>query len=112
MLTSTYTLIHAFQSVRTNRLACMDHGVHANKKIYGQPIPPEFNLNNVKVPTAIHYSDGDLTTKTEDLERLYKKLPNKMGLISVSCDQVTHAELMYSIKGRKCCYNNVLKHLA
>ena len=58
--TSTRTVIHFAQEVRSGKFAKYDHGTAtANLKAYGQATPPEYDLAKVEIPVTLMWSEND-----------------------------------------------------
>jgi len=58
--TSVQNMVHFAQMVRDDQFQMYDYGsASANQQHYGQPTPPNYNLGNVQVPTAL-FSGGQV----------------------------------------------------
>ena len=59
-------------------------------KMYRNRYPPEYHLENVKVPTYVYYSRGDAISNYMDVRRLIKKLGNVKNTHFIDDDQWNH----------------------
>lgn len=72
----SFQLIHFGQSVKTGYFRKFDHGFMKNKIVYKQFTPPDYKLENARVPTALYYSQNDWMASIEDVLILRDRLPN------------------------------------
>lgn len=56
-----------------------DYGRSKNFYYYGRSTPPVYNTSNIKIPVYLHYGDMDLFNELEDVEVVFKLLPNIVG---------------------------------
>uniref|UniRef100_A0A0N5ALW2 Abhydro_lipase domain-containing protein n=1 Tax=Syphacia muris TaxID=451379 RepID=A0A0N5ALW2_9BILA len=77
--TSTRNMMHFAQMVHSGRLAPYDYYIPLiNKKHYGKPIPPLYNVSGITVPMNLYYSHADWISTDKDVEEyLLKNLPKK-----------------------------------
>ncbi|KAL5293182.1 hypothetical protein ACFFRR_011760 [Megaselia abdita] len=69
--------VHYAQLFVSNRFAQYDWGSeYRNYLKYGQPIPPDYRLENIVSPVNIFYSDDDAVVSPKDVRRLMARLPN------------------------------------
>jgi hypothetical protein len=57
--TSLKLFCHGMQNWYSGNLHHFNYGRAENFKRYGTPMPPEYLVENVKIPVAIFYSNGD-----------------------------------------------------
>ena len=63
--TSLKLMIHWFQQMEVNEFRNFDYGSNLNLQMYNNTIPPRYDLEQIKVPVAVFYSDNDLLTVTQ-----------------------------------------------
>lgn len=57
--TSTNTVIHYAQGIKSKKFAHWDYGKKGNIAAYGQEQPPEFSVKAITVPVASYWSQND-----------------------------------------------------
>ncbi|XP_034949217.1 lipase 3-like isoform X2 [Chelonus insularis] len=68
-----------------------------NMEIYGQLEPPEYKLNNTKVPVAIFHGANDLLADSNDVAKLANELPNLKLNYKVPMEFFNHIDFMFAI---------------
>merc|ERR1719159_2213849 len=68
--TSFKNMLHFAQGAKHNSFRRFDYGSLKNMQVYGQRIPPNYNLSAYRVPTALFVADGDLLADPGDVEAL------------------------------------------
>ena len=53
--TSTKTVIHYIQEIKSKKFLHYDYGKDGNLEHYGQEVPPEFDIKAVKTPIASYW---------------------------------------------------------
>ena len=53
--TSTKTVIHYIQEIKSKKFVQYDYGKDGNLEHYGQEVPPEFDIKAVKTPIASYW---------------------------------------------------------
>lgn len=87
---ATDQLLHYGQEVNSGHFRQFDHGRIGNLLHYKRITPPDYNLNNVKVPVAVYYSTDDWLAVKKDTERLLKLLPNVINNYIVPHKKFNH----------------------
>lgn len=82
-----------------------------NMMKYGSPSPPEYNLENVKVPVNLIYSDDDAVVSPTDVKRLLKRLPNVKSVKYIQNEGWQHFDFLWSLHVKKFINDEVLKIL-
>lgn len=100
-------LIHFAQEVGSGDFRQYDYGFFGNLKHYQRISPPNYNLNNVKVPVAIYYSENDWLVTVADVDRLIQTLPNVMHTYLVPHSQFNHIDFVWGINATILLYDNV-----
>ena len=89
--TSIYTVLHYAQNIANKVFTAYDWGdSKENRKRYGVPHPPSYQLSGIKTETALFWSSSDSLSSKEDMERLVKELPNV-----VACRKMALGHLDY-----------------
>nr|CAD7447970.1 unnamed protein product [Timema bartmani] len=109
--TSTRTLVHYAQLIRSGRFEPYDFGPRMNMKCYNQSTPPEYDLTNIAVPIALHYSDNDWLAGHLDVKNLSVRLQQKIGMFRVSLPSFNHVDFMWAKDAPKLVYSKILKAL-
>jgi pimeloyl-ACP methyl ester carboxylesterase len=108
--TSMRSLWHYSQLIQTNTFRQYDYGWNGNIEHYNQPTPPEYNIGDMKVPTAIFTGDLDwLATPVDVDQHLRRGLPN---LLSYQFDtNWNHMDYMWAWNAPELIYEKVFKIL-
>ena len=89
--TSIYTVLHYAQNIANKVFTAYDWGdSNENRKRYGVPHPPSYQLSGIRTETALFWSSSDSLSSKEDMERLVKELPNV-----VACRKMALGHLDY-----------------
>nr|CAD7402546.1 unnamed protein product [Timema cristinae] len=115
------------QSGTERRFEPYDFGPRMNVKCYNQSTPPEYDLTNITVPIALHYSDNDWLADrlvaviivdnrldslcTQDVKNLSVRLQQKIGMFRVSLPSFNHVDFMWAKDAPKLVYSKILKAL-
>ncbi|CAB3373679.1 Hypothetical predicted protein [Cloeon dipterum] len=68
---STQTVLHFLQEVNSGKFRQYDEGTAAgNRRKYGTPEPPEYDLSKIEVPVYMHYGLNDYLAAEEDVMEL------------------------------------------
>jgi lysosomal acid lipase/cholesteryl ester hydrolase len=78
-----------------------------NRKIYNSSTPPDYNLNNVKVPTYIYSGGSDMIVSEIDVENLRELLPNVKTHRSIR--NFNHCDFNYGKNTRSILFNDIVK---
>ncbi|XP_030610655.1 lysosomal acid lipase/cholesteryl ester hydrolase-like [Archocentrus centrarchus] len=74
--TSVQNMIHWAQAVHTGKLMAFDFGTAENMKHYNQSTPPEYHVQDMKVPTALFSGGHDTLADPKDVAVLLTQIPN------------------------------------
>ncbi len=75
---------------------------------YGVPIPPSYDLSNVKVPVALFAGDKDDLACVEDVQVLADRLPNVSLFQVVEFEGFTHLDFAIAIDADKLIYSTIV----
>ncbi|XP_076237414.1 lipase 3 [Calliopsis andreniformis] len=73
---STRQFVHYAQGINSGKFRQYDHGFIQNLKQYGSIKPPNYPIENIKIPIYLHYSENDAFVHPDDVRKLHRKLPN------------------------------------
>ncbi|CAJ1081319.1 gastric triacylglycerol lipase isoform X2 [Xyrichtys novacula] len=74
--TSVQNMIHWSQAVHGGRLMAFDFGAAGNMKHYNQTTPPEYRVQDMKVPTALFSGGQDTLADPKDVAILLTQVSN------------------------------------
>ncbi|XP_023713659.1 lipase 3-like isoform X3 [Cryptotermes secundus] len=100
--------IHYGQQMRSGRFRQYDHGTALNLKHYGTPEPPDYNLAAITAPVSLHIGDGDPLIPYEDVTKLYRALPNAVGLFRVPLSTFGHFDFLWGLDANNLLYDFVI----
>lgn len=100
--------IHYGQLMRSGRFRQYDHGTALNLKHYGTPEPPDYNLAAITAPISLHVGDGDSLIPYEDVTKLYRALPNAVGLFRVPLSTFCHFDFLWGLDVNNLLYDFVI----
>lgn len=70
--------------------------VRMNKKMYGRPTPPPYDLSKITAPINIYYSKDDETATAENAVKLFPQLQNLKSTFLVPIEDFAHVDFTYS----------------
>lgn len=108
---ATKQLIHYGQEVKSGRFRHFDYGYFGNWNRYGRLTPPDYDLNNVRMPVAVYYAQSDWLASMKDVERLIDTLPNVVETYLVPHKSFNHIDFMWGIDAPTLVYNELVKKL-
>lgn len=81
---SLQSIIHFIQIMDIKKFIQYDYKLEANMRIYGNPLPPEYNLKKVnKIPIALFGGKDDKLASVEDVEWLREQLDTNVIFYSI-----------------------------
>lgn len=135
--TSTHTIIHFLQLMKSGKFRQFDFGKRRNLKMYGSVQPPDYDLAKVTAKVALFYGPNDwladpsvsLPHKVDQIQyftyvsklrhcallqdvlELAAKLPNNALTYRVKSVTFNHLDFLYAIDINKLLYNDLLQYL-
>ena len=85
-----------------------DYGPTKNLKIYGSTQPPKYDLEKVKTPITIFYSENDFLTDPTDITKLTDRLPNVTEIRKIEYLKFNHVDFLWGRDAKILLYNAVL----
>ncbi|KOX68109.1 Lipase 3 [Melipona quadrifasciata] len=79
-----------------------------NKKSENSTQPPKYDLEKVKTPITIFYSENDFLTDPTDITKLTDKLPNVTEIRKIEYLKFNHVDYLWGRDARMLLYNAVL----
>ncbi|EFN89852.1 lipase 3 [Harpegnathos saltator] len=109
--TSTKTIVHLAQEVKSGKFRPYDYGPKRNQLLYNATEPPDYDFTNVTVPIALFYSDNDWFVSHPDMRRLYRKLNNVIDVYRVPFEKFNHLDFLWGIDAPKLVYKRLLQDI-
>ncbi|XP_052028513.1 tear acid lipase-like protein [Apodemus sylvaticus] len=98
--TSVQILIHYGQAIRSGVFKAYDWGSQSlNMQHYNQTTPPVYNVEDMKVPTALFTGLKDFLSNPEDVANLVPKIPNLIYHKILS--KFSHLDFIAGLNARK-----------
>jgi len=82
--TSTRTMIHMGQMVKSGKFDAYDYGRRENKKHYGQSKPPEYDVSAMETPVFMFSGGQDWLADPKDVANLLPKIKNLFDSVYLS----------------------------
>ncbi|EFN70010.1 Lipase 3 [Camponotus floridanus] len=101
-------IVHYGQLIISGCFRKYDYGAKENLKIYGSTQPPKYNLERIKVPVAIFYSDNDFLTHYTDVQKLVNRLPNVVEVKKIPYEKFNHIDYLWGRDARTLLYNRII----
>ncbi|GAB0092451.1 Lipase [Sergentomyia squamirostris] len=105
---ATRQLVHYGQLYNSGRFRQFDHGRIGNMAEYGSFSPPDYPLDRITAPIALHFSDNDWLAAVVDVQTLRSRLRNVIGAFRVPLASFNHLDFQWAIDIRPLCYNRVI----
>ncbi len=96
----------------TNKFQMFDYGKKGNIEKYGQPVPPEYDLNKFKsltFPMYIFGSERDAVVRAKDVRELHKYLPDTTPLTILP--DYNHLDYIWAEDANQLIYSRVMNFL-
>ncbi|XP_043791676.1 lipase 3-like [Apis laboriosa] len=105
---SAKQIIHYSQSILSGSFRKFNYGATENLKIYGSTQPPKYDLEKVKTPIVIFYSENDFLTDPTDVKKLIDRLPNIIEIKKIEYAKFNHIDYLWGRDARTLLYDTVL----
>lgn len=79
--------------------------------MYGSTQPPKYDLEKIKVPIIIFYSENDFLTDPADVKKLIDRLSNVRETRKIEYSKFNHIDYLWGRDAKTLLYNAVLKVL-
>lgn len=107
--TSVKNMVHFGQLINNNRFCMFSYGRNENSRVYGTGRPPCYELENVRVPVAIFWGDGDWMSTTKDLDNLKDRLSNVVYDHRVDFPNFNHIDFIFASGAKTLLYDKVIQ---
>ncbi|XP_061716859.1 lipase 1-like [Cydia pomonella] len=104
-------LIHYNQLGLRKRFGLFDYGAASNLKRYRQTEPPDYNLTQFSMKTALFAGNNDLICDVKDVEYLRTVLPNVVEYHLMDSKRWNHYDFVWGNDMQKTLYPYILKLL-
>lgn len=108
---ATKQIIHYGQEVNSGRFAKFDYGIEENRRRYGNDLPPDYDLSNIRVPIYIFYSLGDLVADTRDVFLLKNQLRNVKDVKLIDDPDWSHGDYIFGKSAKRNVYDQIINIL-
>lgn len=88
------------------RFCQYDYGRSGNLIQYGTKKPPDYNLDNIKVPVYIYYSESDSMINATDVLHLYRNLRNATKIL---VPEFNHVDFVFAIDAPRLVFTHTIK---
>ncbi|XP_055677817.1 lipase 3-like [Lutzomyia longipalpis] len=106
---SAKQLVHFGQLFNSRHFRQYDYGLIKNLQVYGSIKPPDYPLENIEAPIALHYSDNDWLASVKDVQHLQSRLKNSLiGAFRVPLPKFNHLDFLWAIDVRTVLYDRVI----
>ncbi|PIC27809.1 hypothetical protein B9Z55_019949 [Caenorhabditis nigoni] len=107
--TSSRNMLHFAQMVKTKRMSRFDFGKDLNSKIYGAPLPPEYDIRRINSSVYLFYSDFDWLANPKDVEGfLIPMLPTRSLKKATKLRDFNHNDFLWGMRARKEIYEKII----
>ncbi|XP_073345327.1 gastric triacylglycerol lipase [Pagrus major] len=107
--TSVQNMLHWAQAVRRGKLMAFDFGAAGNMKHYNQTTPPQYNIQDVKVPTALFSGGQDTLADPKDVAVLLTQVTNLV--FHQHIDHWDHLDFIWGLDAPEVMFPSILKLL-
>ncbi|XP_070383655.1 lipase lipl-5-like isoform X5 [Dermacentor albipictus] len=110
--TSTKNIVHFAQLVASARPQKFDYGPRRNMLIYGQRVPAEYRLGNVRTDVGIFWSRGDHVITPPNVQELIRELGPHVAMDHFIDDPYyTHAHFLVALNNPDVLFGRLLAFL-
>ncbi|KAL7857141.1 hypothetical protein SRHO_G00160400 [Serrasalmus rhombeus] len=105
--TSVQNMVHWSQAVKSGKLMAYDYGKAGNIVHYNQTTPPQYNVKDMKVPTALWSGGQDTLADPQDVAVLLTQLPNLVYHHHIK--HWEHLDFIWGLDAPQEMYNKMIK---
>ncbi|KAF5293144.1 hypothetical protein FQA39_LY13754 [Lamprigera yunnana] len=105
--TSSRSLLHYMQLAKAKKFQHYDFGEAENIVRYGQPTPPEYDIDKITAPVALYYGGKDHMASPANVEYLSSKLVHVIH--NKKIDSYGHLDFLWATNSVAELYNDVIK---
>ncbi|KAM8730225.1 gastric triacylglycerol lipase isoform 1-T2 [Acanthopagrus schlegelii] len=107
--TSVQNMVHWAQAVHGGKLMAFDFGAAGNMKHYNQTTPPQYNVQDVKVPTALFSGGQDTLADPKDVAVLLTQVTNLV--FHQHIEHWDHLDFIWGLDAPEVMFPSILKLL-
>ncbi|XP_053709446.1 gastric triacylglycerol lipase [Synchiropus splendidus] len=107
--TSVQNMLHWAQAVRQGKLMAYDFGTKGNMEHYNQTTPPEYQVHDMKVPTAVFSGGQDTLADPKDVAVLLTQISQLV--FHQHLDHWEHLDFIWGLDAPKVMFPSILKLL-
>ncbi|XP_059621013.1 lipase 3-like [Phlebotomus argentipes] len=105
---SSKQLVHYGQLFNSGKFRQFDYGWLGNLRKYGSFQPPEYPLEAITAPIALHFSDNDWLSAVSDVQHLQSRLRSVVGAFRVPLAAFNHLDFIFAIDVKSLLYDRVI----
>ncbi|KAF5285059.1 hypothetical protein FQR65_LT02372 [Abscondita terminalis] len=107
--TSIKTVIHYTQEIHYHgNFMQFDYGKNGNMVQYGNWTPPDYEINNINVPTYFMYADNDWVANEYDVKKLVNGVNNSIGVYRIPYKLFNHLDFIWAKDAPKLVYKKLI----
>lgn len=107
--TSVQNMVHWSQAVHAGKLMAFDFGAAGNMKHYNQSTPPQYNVQDMKVPTALFSGGHDTLADPKDVAVLLTQVSNLV--FHQHIEHWEHLDFIWGLDAPQLMFPSILKLL-
>ncbi|XP_014365450.2 lipase 3 [Papilio machaon] len=108
---SAYTIGFYGQEAISKKFQKYDYGLRKNLQLYGNAVPPLYNLKKSTMPVVLVYGNNDFLVDPRDVKWLSKQLPNVLETYEVSRATWNHLDNNYSQLAKRLTFPKINQYL-
>ncbi|XP_031838473.1 lipase 3 [Nomia melanderi] len=106
--TSTKTMIHYAQEIKSGYFRQFDYGPLRNVLYYKSTSPPNYDLSKITVPIVMFCGSNDWLSAPEDVARLVHELPQQAMVYKVPYKKFNHIDFLWANNAPQLVYKKIL----
>ncbi|XP_017786649.1 PREDICTED: lipase 1-like isoform X2 [Nicrophorus vespilloides] len=111
---STKTISHYVQFILYGKFSYFKFNEETNKQIYGNAIPPLYNISSLNVPIYLMYGSNDFFSTIKNVDKFFNELPEdtkQNGKYLVQLKKFNHADFITAKDIKSLVYDPLIKFL-
>uniref|UniRef100_A0A914VVL9 Lipase n=1 Tax=Plectus sambesii TaxID=2011161 RepID=A0A914VVL9_9BILA len=108
--TSTQNMVHWVQTVKSDQQQMYDYGSSAeNQQHYGNPVPPIYDVSQIRAPVYLYYSDYDWLGDTKDInDHLIPNIKPEYLVGNFPLYEFNHFDFIWGMRAAAEVYNPII----
>ncbi|XP_069696403.1 lipase 1-like isoform X2 [Periplaneta americana] len=106
---STRQVLHFAQLALSGEFQQFDFGEEKNMEVYGQTVPPVYDIRKVTTPVALYYSDNDKLAPYYNVKLIASVLPKVKSKFRVPLKAFNHLDFMWGSGANVLLYKEVIR---